>query len=81
MNTAQARKLDEREMEFDPKTFDPTTLDYTENPQAYFAQIHGSTPIFYSDVFRAWMIYDFAVGKLVLSDKRFSRNKDDRVGN
>lgn len=62
---------------FDPETFDPTTLHYTQFPQHYFPLIHASTPVFYSPLFKAWMVYDHALGQIALADPRFSRNRKD----
>lgn len=60
---------------FDPQTFDPATPAYTRHPQAWFGLIHAGSPVFYSGVYQAWMVYDHAVGRSVLSDLRFSRDR------
>ena len=62
---------------FDPASFDPVTAAYTVAPQRWFPAIHARSPVFLSGRYDAWMIFDYAVGKTVLSDLRFSRDRSN----
>jgi len=64
-------------VDFDPASFDPVTAAYTVAPQRWFPAIHARSPVFLSGRYDAWMIFDYAVGKTVLSDLRFSRDRSN----